>query len=79
MFDSQAYHQDRPQGLKNKKINIQEFRPGCSAMQWHCALRLFFKKCTYGMVLTQLYNTWSVALRPLVSFLLDKRAPNGPV
>ena len=24
MFDSQAYHQDRPQGLKNRKINIQE-------------------------------------------------------
>ena len=43
MFDSQEYYQDRQQGLKKKKIiNIQEFRPGRSAMQWHCGLRLFF-------------------------------------
>ena len=46
MFDSQEYRQDRPQGLKKKKINIQKIRPGCSAIQWHCGLRLFFKKYT---------------------------------
>ena len=56
MFGSQTYRQDRPQCLeKKKKINIQEFRPGCSAMQWHCGLRLFFKKYTYSMILMQLY------------------------
>ena len=68
MFDSQAYRKDRPQGLKKGKKNICEFRPGRSAMQWHCGLRSFFKKYTYSMVLTQLYCTWSDVLRPLLSF-----------
>ena len=59
MFDSQGYCQDGPQGLKNKRIIIQKFRPGRSAMRWHCGLRLFFKNMlTVHMVLTQLYYTW---------------------
>ena len=49
MFDSQEYCQDRPQGLKKKKINTQKIRPDRSAMQWHCGLGLFFKKYTYSM------------------------------
>ena len=49
MFHSQKCRQDRPQGLKRGK-NIQKIRPGRSAMQWHCGLRLFFKNI-YSMVL----------------------------
>ena len=43
MFDSQVSLVNKSQGLEKKKRNIQEFRPGRSAMQWHCGLRLFFK------------------------------------
>ena len=57
MFHYLECRQDRSQGLVNKKktINIQKNRPGRSAMQWHCGLRLFFKKYTYSMILMQLY------------------------
>ena len=78
MFDSQEYRQDRPQGLK-KKTNIQEFRPGCSAMQLHCGLRLLFKKiltvryCTYATVYGLLYIKISFYL------LFGQMAQNCPV
>ena len=42
IFDSQESRQNRVQ--KKQILNIQEFRPGRSAMQGHCGLRLFFKK-----------------------------------
>ena len=38
-FDSQVSQVNRSQDLEEKR-NIQEFRPGRSAMQWHCGLRL---------------------------------------
>ena len=68
MFGSQESHQDRPQAgfKKDNTLNMQEFRPGCSAMQRHCGLRLFFKNRSTV--------TWSVVLRPLLSFFLT----NGP-
>ena len=63
MVDSQAYHQDRPQDLKKKKINIQEFRPGCSAMQWHCRLHLSLTKIFTVWCIRNC--AWSVVLNPL--------------
>ena len=66
MFGSQESCQDRPQAgfEKDNILNMQEFRPGRSAMQRHCDLRLFFKNHNYSTV------RWSVVLRPLLSFLL---------
>ena len=41
IFDSQESRQNRVR--KKQILNIQEFRPGRSAMQGHCGLRLFLK------------------------------------
>ena len=59
MFGSQVSLVNRSQGLVKKERNIQEFRPGRSAMQWHCGLRSFLKNiystyitvpyCVYGL------------------------------
>ena len=77
VFDCQVSLGKRSQALER---NIQKLRPGRSAMQWHCGLRLFFKEyLQYDTYATVLYSTWSVVLRPLFSLLLDKRAPNNPV
>ena len=78
MFDSQVSLVNRSQGLVKKERNIQEFRPGRSAMQWHCGLRLFFKNI-YSTYITVPYCTWSVVLRPLFIFRFDKRAQYDPV
>ena len=67
MFDSRVSLVNRSQGLEKKKRNIQEFRPCCSAMQWHSGLRLFFKNI-YSTYITVPYCIWSVILRPLSSF-----------
>ena len=75
MFDSREYRQDRPQRLKKKKmLNIQEFRPGRSVMQWHCDLRLSLKIFAVHTYVTVPYCTWSVVLRPLFVYLI-----NGPI
>ena len=50
---------------KDKTLNIQEFRPGRSAMQRHCSLRLFKKNQTYSAVLYSIVYVWSAVLRPL--------------
>ena len=52
MFGSQDFRQDRSQaGFERAKLlNMQEFRPGRSAMQWHCVLHLFYKRLTYSTV-----------------------------
>ena len=42
IFDSQESRQNRVR-KKKQILNIQEFRPGRSAMQGHCGLRLFLK------------------------------------
>ena len=62
MFGSQEYRQDRPQAgfEKDNILNLQEFRPGRSAIQRHYGLRLFFKNPV----------TWYIVLRPLLSFFL---------
>ena len=68
MFISQEYHQDRPHGLKRKK-NIQEFRPGRSAIQWRCGLRLFFKKyLQYGPYVIVLYMVGCIKTSFYLSF-----------
>ena len=54
-------------------MNIHEFGPDRSAMQGHCGLRLFFKKPTVW-VTVQCSTQWSVVLRPLFIFLVDKWA-----
>ena len=77
MFISQEYRQDRPQGLKNKKINIQKI--GLVAAQCNG-----IAACAYSLkkILTVWYScncTLSVVLKPLYSFLSDKRAPDNPV
>ena len=61
MFDSQVSLESKGHRVL-KKRNIQEIRPGGSAMQWHCGLRLFFKKHTYSTVhyCTLLYMVCSV-------------------
>ena len=57
MFDSQVSLVIDHKAWKRKRVNIQEFRPGRSAMQWHCGLCLFFKniypteKGTHGWLL----------------------------
>ena len=51
-FNSQESHQNRVP--KKQILNIQEFRPGRSAMQWHCGLRLFSKN--YIVWYTVQYN-----------------------
>ena len=43
MLDSQVSLVNRSQGLEKKRKNIQEVRPGRSAMQLHYGLRLFVK------------------------------------
>ena len=52
MFGSQEFCQDRPQAgfERDKLLNMQEIRPGRSALQWHCVLRLFYKRLTYSTV-----------------------------
>ena len=73
MFNSQESRQDRSQGLKKKKNEHSKNRPGRSATQWHCGLRLFFKHI-YSTCITVPYCTWCVVLRPLFIFLFDKRS-----
>ena len=58
IFDSQESRQNRVR--KKQILNIQEFRPGRSAMQGHCGLRLFLKKHTVWVTVqcsTQWYST----------------------
>ena len=78
MFDSQEHRQDRPQGLKKKKETFKN--QGLVAAQCNgiaaCAYSLK-KYLQYGTYTT--ICTWSVVLRPLFTFLLDKWAPNNPV
>ena len=77
MFDSQEYRQDRLQGLKKKKMNIKKLdlvAAQCNGIA----------TCAYSLknilIVWCLCNcTWSVALRPLFSFILDKRTSNIPV
>ena len=45
-------------------MNIQEFRPGRSTMQWHCGLHLFFKNILTGQYMacsikTTFYFFWT--------------------
>ena len=60
--------------MEKKKNDIQKFRPGRSALQWHCGLRLFFENIysTYIHYCTLLYMVCSTFLRPLFIFLFDK-------
>ena len=76
MFNSQEAIL-RSQGLK-KERDIQKVRPGRSAMQWYCGLRLFLKNI-YNTYITVPYCTWYVVLRPLFIFRFDKRAQYDPV
>ena len=80
MFDSQVSLVHRSQRFG--KRNIQEFRPGRSAMQWHCGLRLFFKNIystysTYVHYCTFLYMVCSI--KTSFIFRFDKRAQYDPV
>ena len=70
MFDSQVSLVHKSQGLEKKKRNIQEFRPGRSAMQWHCGLRLFFKNkyLQYIHYCTLLYMVCSIKTSFYLSF-----------
>ena len=55
MFNSQEPRANRSQGSKKReRRNIQEFRPGRGAMQWHWGLRLFFKN-VYSTYITVPY------------------------
>ena len=58
---------------KRERRNIQKFKPGRSAMQRHCGLRLFCRNI-YSVYITVPYCAWSVVLRRLLSFILI----NGP-
>ena len=48
---------------KDKTLNIQEFWPGCSAMQPHYGLRLFFKS-----ILTVQYTVCNIMIACYLSF-----------
>ena len=63
---------------RESRVNRSQILEKEKEVQWHCDLRLFFKNIYSTCIITVPSCTWSVALRPLFIFLLDKRSQNNP-
>ena len=60
IFDSQESRQNRVR--KKQILNIQEFRPGRSAMQGHCGLRLFLNNHIVWRTVQYYSASWCLVL-----------------